>query len=313
VRLRAIAILALGLSVSPGLVAPTTAAGQEVEVVPIDTASLADGPYARVCTLLERTIFKVDVLTLRIRFGEETARRLAELASGEEYSDALADSVARVAVRARDAYAEIEFVRGVSLGQFVDGVRDDLGKAREAGIIDSADYRMISEGLPRWFDFLSERGIREGDRILYRIRGDTLRTVFHAEDGAFMLDQTDVGPERRLAVLGSYFAPGSSFREGLVRSLFTRRDRGRRPQPSGASSPGPTVGSIRSPKLAAHSWAAARFASYGARHSSGMCVRQWSAVISESPTPRSTSIASPRKHVAAPASIALTTRQSRRA
>jgi hypothetical protein len=34
------------------------------------------------------------------------------------------------------------------------------------------------------------------------------------------LDQVDIGPERRLAVLGSYFAPESDFREGLVRSLF---------------------------------------------------------------------------------------------
>ncbi|HSM08267.1 MAG TPA: hypothetical protein VLA33_04535, partial [Gemmatimonadota bacterium] len=65
-----------------------------------------------------------------------------------------------------------------------------------------------------------ERGIRSGDRMLQRVRGDTLRTVYEGADGEVLLDQVDVGPERRLAVLGGYFAPGSDFRQGLVESVL---------------------------------------------------------------------------------------------
>jgi hypothetical protein len=79
---------------------------------------------------------------------------------------------------------------------------------------------MISEGIPRWFAFLKERRILNGDQIHYRVRGDTLRTVYLSVDGERALDQTDVGAERRLAVLGSYLAPESSFRKGLIKSLF---------------------------------------------------------------------------------------------
>lgn len=189
---------------------------------PLDTASLATGRYASMEMLFERTIFKVDVLTLHVRFSPEVARRLESLAKGRDYSDELADSVASVALEARDVWVEIEFQRGVSLGQFVDGVRENLEKARDAGIIAPGTYEMISENLPRWFGFLEERRVHDGDRILYRIRGDTLRTVFLGADGRMLLDQTDIGAERRLAVLGSYFAPGSSFREDLIRSLFER-------------------------------------------------------------------------------------------
>jgi hypothetical protein len=67
---------------------------------------------------------------------------------------------------------------------------------------------------------LEERGIYDGDRIVYRIHGDALRTQFIAVSGELLLDQTDAGTAPRLSVLGSYFVRGSEFREGLIGSLF---------------------------------------------------------------------------------------------
>lgn len=186
----------------------------------LDTTSLASGRYASMRTLLEKTIFRVDVLTLDLRFDHETAQRVESLARGRRHSQALADSIADVALHSQDAFAQIEFQRDVSLRQFVDGIRENMRRAQKTGIISRQAYDAISEGLPRWFAFLEKRRIQKGDRVLYRIRGDTLRTIFQAGDGALLLDQTDVGPERRLAVLGSYFAPKSDFRDGLVKSLF---------------------------------------------------------------------------------------------
>lgn len=199
------------------LAAPAPAAAQ---TVPLDTAGLAAGPFARMEMLLERTIFRVDVLTLRVRLGPEDARRVERLAAGRDYSKALADSLAPVAAGSTDAFARIEFQRGIRLGQFVSSVRGNMRKARDAGYLTEEEYRKIADALPGWFAFLRERPIRRGDELLYRIRGDSLRTVFRTADGEVLLNQTDVGPERRLAVLGSYFAPGSDFREKLIRSLF---------------------------------------------------------------------------------------------
>ncbi len=72
------------------------------------------------------------------------------------------------------------------------------------------------------YAFLADRRIQPGDRMFYRISGDTLRTVFQSGGGEILLDQVDVGPERRLSVLGGYFAPDSDFRDKLVRSLLRR-------------------------------------------------------------------------------------------
>lgn len=191
---------------------------------PLDTASLGGGPYARMSMLWEKTIFKVDVLTVEVRVDSATAQAIEAVARGRSDSKAVADSIAAIAVGARDAFVRIEFQRNVSLGQFLDGVRDNLRRVRDAGLIGPAHYDTIAGGLPRWFGFLAERGIHDGDRILYRIRGDTLRTLYVGDDREVALDQIDVGPERRLAVLGSYFVRGSDFREGLVQSILALPD-----------------------------------------------------------------------------------------
>ncbi len=183
--------------------------------------SLPGGPYVDMRMLFEKTIFKVDVLTLHIRLNEADAREIERLVRGRRYSDQLADSVAEFAIQSRDVWARIRFERNVSLGQFLDGTDDNLEKVREAGIIDESDYDLVSKGMPIWYAFLEERGILDGDLMYYRIRGDTLRTQYVGVEGEVLLDQTDVGPERRLAVLGRYFVRGSDFRKGLIRSLFS--------------------------------------------------------------------------------------------
>lgn len=204
----------------PALSAPSLLA----QSIDVDTAGLGDGPHARMHMLLEKTIFKVDVLTLDVRFGSVTTQRIEALLAGPLESGALADSITAAALEAHDVLASIEFQRNVRLGQFLDGIRDNLRRATRAGIVTPAEFRSISTDLPGWYAFLSERGIRSGDLMLQRVRVDTLRTVYVGADGDVLLDQVDVGPERRLAVLGGYFAPGSDFREGLVASVLAARE-----------------------------------------------------------------------------------------
>jgi len=214
---RRFALLLVALSTSPLV-------GQSVPSVPIDTTGLGSGPAARMHMLLERTIFKVDVLTLEVRFGTATAARIERLLASPGGREGLADSVANAVLAADDALARLEFQRHVRLDQFLDGIRDNLRLATRAGILSPAEFRSISSDLPDWYAFLSERGIRSGDRMHQRVRSDTLRTVYVGAEGDLLLDQVDVGPERRLAVLGGYFAPGSDFREGLVASVLDVRD-----------------------------------------------------------------------------------------
>jgi len=175
-------------------------------------------PFGHMHMLLEKTIFKVDVLTLDVCLDARTAEAIAPWArTGAEGS--MADSIADVAMAAPSATGLIRFRRGVSLGQFLDGIRDEQKKAVDAGLLERATFDMITDSLPAWFDFLQERGIHEDDRIAYEFRGDSLRTIFRDAGGPVLLDRTDVGSQRRISVLATWFAPGSAFRRPLLRSL----------------------------------------------------------------------------------------------
>ena len=67
---------------------------------------------------------------------------------------------------------------------------------------------------------LRERGFERGDRLLYRVRASSLRSVVVNEKGKILVDQTDPGRESGRVVMASYFAPNNDFREPLLRSLF---------------------------------------------------------------------------------------------
>jgi hypothetical protein len=186
----------------------------------LNSSELAQGPYSSMHMLLEKTILKVDVLTVDVRFGKKVHPRLVELAKGKSYSDELGKQVAKVAIGADDALVQLKFVRDVSLNQWIDGVRENLEQARKAGLISAAVEKRVSQGLPNWFAALKERGYKTNDRLLYRVNADSLRTVVVAADGSVLVDRTDKEKDAPRVVMASYFAPGSDFREPLIRSLF---------------------------------------------------------------------------------------------
>jgi hypothetical protein len=188
--------------------------------VSMESASLAQGRYSTMHALLEKTILRVDVLTLDLRVGPKTAGQLAALIQGHGYTDALADRAAQLLAGCDEAFARIVFRRDVSLSQFFAGVREDLEHGVRSGMLTEAQAAQVSAQLPTWFAPLRDRGIRDGDRMLYRIHGDAVRTQFHAREDKVLFDRVDVGAAGRLGLLGGYFGKGAGLREGLLRSLF---------------------------------------------------------------------------------------------
>ncbi len=196
--------------------------GDSIPGAPIpDLSLLPAAPGATMGMKLEKTIFKVDVLRLDLRIDPETAAALrATVEAWGARDESPGDTVATLVVRAREAVARIEFLREIDLPRFLDAVDEDMRHAVEAGWLEPESYRRVRDGLPVWFGFLAGRRIRDGDRLSYHVRGDTLRTVFSDREGTVLLDQTDVGRQNVVALLGAYFAPGSSFRKGLIESLI---------------------------------------------------------------------------------------------
>jgi hypothetical protein len=104
---------------------------------------------------------------------------------------------------------------------FVKGARENAERALKAGLIQQVFFEEICHQLPIWYSFMNGRGILEGDEMFHQIKGDTLRSVYRGTDGKILMDQTQFGEQRRLALLGSYLVQKSDFRQGLIESLFT--------------------------------------------------------------------------------------------
>lgn len=169
--------------------------------------------------LLEKTVFKVDVVTLDLWLGPSTTLDVRRhLAAGT-------DSLAAAVADSRDAWVRLVFQRDVGLDRFLAGVTEDMQRAVQAGLLDPGGYDKVSTGLPLWLAPLRERGIASGDRFTYAIVDDTLRTVFTRQDGAVVIDQIDVGPAHRRALLGSFVAPGAGFRDDLIAELKRKGER----------------------------------------------------------------------------------------
>jgi hypothetical protein len=187
--------------------------------VAADTAPLASERYAHMQMKLEKTFLGIDAARVDVWFDQATGDRFRALAAGQRYSEQLAERIARTALEAEDVHVQVELLRSVSLGEFLDAVRDNLGHARDAGYISNVTFATAWRGTQTDFARIAKRGFKRGDRLIYRTHADSLQTTVMSGDRV-LLDVTtrDVGARR--SMIASYFAPRSDFRKGLIKSLF---------------------------------------------------------------------------------------------
>lgn len=183
----------------------------------------AGPPHSHMRTILEKTFLKVDVLALDVCVDAETARRIAIYTSATR-TRALEDSITRAVLDASSVTGRIRFLRNVSYSQFIGGIMDEQKHAVEAGLLADSTRRNVSASLPEWFSFLENRDIREDEQVVYRIRGDSVRTTYVDLAGERLLDRVDTGLWRRTSVLATWYAPGSGFRKGLMQSAWNPDD-----------------------------------------------------------------------------------------
>lgn len=189
-------------------------------VVRGDSAPLATNDrYGHMHMKLERTWFGIDVVDVDVWFNQTTADRMRELVAGQRYSDAVAERIARTAMDAEDVHVQVEFLRNARLGEFLDAAHDNLSRARDAGYISKDTFATAWKGVQTDFKPFAKRGFKEGDKLVYRAREDSLQTkVLSGERVLLDITSRDFGARR--SMIASYFAPRTDFRKGLTKSLF---------------------------------------------------------------------------------------------
>jgi hypothetical protein len=186
----------------------------------LSSSDLAQGPFSYMHMLLQKTLLKINVATIEVRVDKATQARLAAVSGGQAYSDALAQQLANVVIAAQRAVVQMQFKRDISLSRWMGVVRENLEQARKAGLVNADLEKKVGQGLPEWFAALKARGYEKGDRLIYAVGPDSLRTVVVAANGQVFVDRLEHEQGTRWVVLASYFAYGSEFREPLLRSLL---------------------------------------------------------------------------------------------
>jgi hypothetical protein len=208
---------------APFAVAPVSRALAVSPLPSLDSSELGHGPFSSMHTMLQKTFLRIDVAAVDVRVDRPTQSRLVALAGGKTYSDALAQQLAPVAMAAARAVLQMQFKHDVSLDRWMGVVRDYLDQARAAGLVARDLSQRVGQALPQWFAPLRDRGYHKGDRLLYELTPDALRTVVVSAGGQVLLDRIESEQGARGVVLATYFVPGGELREPLLRSLFDAR------------------------------------------------------------------------------------------
>lgn len=220
VSLRRKILSAMQVSLAVGLLAGSLVAGEPLPS--LEAGDLARGPFSTASMMLKKTILAVKVMRVDVRFTKETQERLAEaVKDSREYSKELGSKLAEIALPAERAVVVMQFQRSVSLSMWTDGLRENLDQAKNAKLISNDLRQRVSNALPEWFAALRERGYEEGDRLIYSVTPESLRVAVASKDGKVLVDRSD--QEARKVMLPILFAPGSDFREPLLKSLIEKR------------------------------------------------------------------------------------------
>lgn len=176
--------------------------------------------YSSFDYLLEKTMLKVDVLKLHISLDSTTGHAVARLIEGQKRSSDLEQALVAQYLQARQADVDLSFLMSISHHRFVESARKTTRRLARQGFISDDAAVLVGDGMAQRFAFLKGAGIQEGDRLYYTVRSDSVRTCFVSAIGDTLLNDVRIGPERRVALLGSYFAPKTNFHDGLLDLVF---------------------------------------------------------------------------------------------
>lgn len=180
------------------------------------SAGLGQTPAATMGFLFEVTFMKIDVADVEVRLTDPDAAALQALVAEGKRTDDRRRRAAAILHTADPIAYGMTFKRDSDQDRFFKGMLGNMARAVEAGELTADEYAGVEEHYRRLMAPHAERGTLKGDRLLYRLEGDTLRLLYLGVDGEVLVDQQlDDGIWQR-AVRASYTGEQSKLRDKLA-------------------------------------------------------------------------------------------------
>lgn len=181
---------------------------------------VGEGAHARMNMFFEVTFMKIDVAEIDAWLAPETAAQIGEIVAVGKENDDARDRISDALLAADTMLLSMEYARDSGHDRLMKGVRRSMEAAMKSALITEEEMARMYDALASELATLADRGVLEGDRLVYRLDGEVLQVVYADPAGEQLVSATYEGPEWAKGVKGAFFGKESRFRTKLVKSLY---------------------------------------------------------------------------------------------
>ncbi len=181
---------------------------------------LGQTPNAVHSFLFEVTFMNIDVAIVEFQLDAQTATLVSTITAEGDPNDSRMDRVGDILLAAETIAFSMDIQRDTSTGKLLKGMLLNLERAWESELISESEHELVSERLRAIFTQHDERGIQEGDKLMYRVQPDGVRVILLGVDGEILEDSLESGPAWTKGIKGVFVGPNSKLREKLVEAVW---------------------------------------------------------------------------------------------
>jgi len=181
---------------------------------------LGQSPNAVHSFLFEVTFMKIDVAVIEYQLDEHTAAKVSSITNAGEINESLKNRVAETLLASEAIAISMDVQRDTNSGKIMKGMGKNLTRALESELISQAEHDQVLERLTALLSVDEERGILEGDRLMYRVQPDAVRVFLLGVDGKLLVDSLESGPAWTKGIKGIFLGPDSKLRDKFAEAAW---------------------------------------------------------------------------------------------
>jgi len=181
---------------------------------------LGQAPNSVHSFLFEVTFMNIDVAIVEFQLDAQTATLVTAITAEGDANDSRMDRVGDTLLAAETIAFSMDIQRDTSTGKLLKGMLLNLERAWKAELISESEHELVSERLRAIFTLHDERGIQEGDKLMYRVQPDGVRVILLGVDGEILEDSYETGLAWTKGIKGIFVGPNSKLREKLVEAVW---------------------------------------------------------------------------------------------
>jgi hypothetical protein len=186
------------------------------EIVDEWSAGLGESPESVLSYLFEVSFMKIDIAVVEAMLSQDAANEMNALADQKER----VDQAAQLLFDTETIAFGMTFQRDGGIGKFIKGIQVNLERAMKVGLITAEQHALVRDEFNALMEPHDERGAHKGDRLLFRIDPQSVRTIFLGVDDDLLVDSTSENEAWVRGIKGVFLGKDSKLRKKLIEQAW---------------------------------------------------------------------------------------------